>query len=328
MKVSVIIPCHNYGHFLPDTLHSLLSQTYPNWEALIIDDGSEDSTPHIVEYWKEKDPRIRYFRQEKEGVSKARNLGLSLSTGDLIQFLDADDLLSPEKIEIQVNEFRNHPGLDLSYTENFYFPDGNTQQLYLDQEFTNRKWLRQFSGHGAYALENLIQNNLAVISSPMIRKELALRIGGFSTDFSHCEDWKFWLQCGLEGANIHFSSHPKAYTLIRVHAKSVSQNLKNMQYGELKLRAWLDGELRVNPSLSGKEKTKLKRLNQSRRSLLVKHMIYLNSLRDRDHLMEMKRLVPWYLLLLFYIKALNHKRKNIHKIYASHRYHPIVQRTK
>ena len=328
MKVSVIIPCFNYGHFLPETLQSLVSQTYPNWEALVIDDGSEDSTPHLMAFWKERDPRIRYFRQEKGGVSKARNLGLTLSTGDLIQFLDADDLLSPEKIEIQVTEFRRNPGLDISYTENFYFPDGSPQLRYLDQEFTDRNWLRKFSGYGAYALENLIQNNLAVISSPMVKKELTLRFGGFSTDFSHCEDWKFWLQCALEGARIHFASHSQAFTLIRVHAKSVSQNVKIMQYGELKLRAWLERELKATSSLTEKEKNGLIWLNQSRRTLLVKHMIYLNSLTDLSHLREMKQLVPWYLLLLFYVKALNHKRKKNHKIHASHRHYPIVQRAK
>ncbi|RIW13388.1 glycosyltransferase [Algoriphagus lacus] len=328
MKVSVIIPCHNYGHFLPETLNSLVLQTYPNWEALIIDDGSDDCTPHVASNWMKKDPRINYFRLEKGGVSRARNHGLSLCQGDFIQFLDADDLLSPEKIELQLAAFRKFPDLDLTYTENYYFPDEEPQLRYLDQEFTNRIWLRKFSGSAAYALENLIQNNLAVVSSPMIRKDLALATGGFSEDFAFCEDWKFWFQCVLLGAKIRFVSHPDAYTLIRVHKKSVSQNLRSMQYGEMKLRAWLEDQLKQNQYLSQREKRHLLQLNKSRKSLLVKHMIYLSPLSDLDHLIEIGKLIPWYQVLLYYLKALNRKRKNNRKTHAIHRHNHSVQRTK
>ncbi|GMQ31551.1 glycosyltransferase family 2 protein [Algoriphagus confluentis] len=310
MKVSIIIPCYNYGHYLPDCINSILNQTYPNWEAWIIDDGSLDCTPQVGQFWAQKDSRIHYKRQKNLGVSRARNFGVELCTGELIQFLDADDLLSPEKLEVQVREFAQNKSIDISYTENFYFQDGNPNEFYLDQEFNNRDWLRRFSGSGEKALSNLILNNLAVISSPLIKKDLVLKTGGFQEKIAHTEDWQFWLQCVLAGANVKFIAHSRAYTLIRVHPRSVSQNITKMQYGELALRTWLDNELRKSEKLNHREKLILIRSNLHRKALLVKHMMYLGPLNNWNHLLEISRLIPWYKVIWFYLKALNRKRKN------------------
>lgn len=309
MKVSIIIPCHNYGHFLPDSLNSILHQTYPNWEVLIIDDGSTDATSIIAENFLAKDPRIKYFRQEKGGVSKARNLGISKSTGDFIQFLDADDMISPEKIEIQLEAFANQPDLDLCYTENFYFRDGNPNQRYLDQEFQNREWFSRFSGSGEYAIAQLIENNLAVISSPMITKKLALKTGGFSETSTHCEDWKFWFQCVFEGAKIKFIHNPEAYTLIRVHGRNTSQNQKTMQYGELELRRWMDKKLATVDYLSPLQRIHLQKLNKERTTVFVKNLIYSGPLPDSRQLLAMSKYFPWHRLFIYFLKAVNRKRK-------------------
>lgn len=99
--VSIILPTYNRAGFLDRALRSILTQTFPNWEALVVDDGSTDDTPQQV--GRIGDPRVRYIRQPRNrGVSAARNLGLRLSRGRLVTFLDSDDEYLPVKLERQV----------------------------------------------------------------------------------------------------------------------------------------------------------------------------------------------------------------------------------
>jgi glycosyltransferase involved in cell wall biosynthesis len=105
--VSVIIPTYNCAHFLIEAMNSVLAQTYRPIELIVVDDGSTDNTREVVEGWKQKHPRdnafeLRYFDQENKGGPAARNVGLVESQGEYIQFLDADDVLSPSKLSCQV----------------------------------------------------------------------------------------------------------------------------------------------------------------------------------------------------------------------------------
>ena len=105
MKVSVIVTCYNQEAFLNESLGSVARQTYRDWECIIIDDGSTDTSAQIAKSWQEKDARFRYFYQENKKVSGARNAGLSKVEGDLIQFLDGDDIFLPTKLEESVKAF-------------------------------------------------------------------------------------------------------------------------------------------------------------------------------------------------------------------------------
>jgi len=97
--VSVIIPCYNHGKFLGDALNSVIKQTYTHWECIIINDGSTDHTEEISLKWVKKDERIKYYSKANGGLSSARNFGLNRSSGKYIQFLDADDTITPGKFE-------------------------------------------------------------------------------------------------------------------------------------------------------------------------------------------------------------------------------------
>lgn len=101
--VSIIIPCYNQGHFLHETLESVLNQTYSNWECIIVNDGSTDITDEVAKEWLIKDTRFKYIYKENGGLSSARNAGLKVAKGDFIQFLDADDYLDSRKLEFSLN---------------------------------------------------------------------------------------------------------------------------------------------------------------------------------------------------------------------------------
>src|SRR5919112_291203 len=93
--VSVVIPCYNQAHFLGEAIESVLAQSYPNFEIIVVDDGSTDDTSEVAGRY----PKVRLVRQENQGLSGARNAGLARSEGEYVVFLDADDRLLPEALE-------------------------------------------------------------------------------------------------------------------------------------------------------------------------------------------------------------------------------------
>ncbi|MDJ0596951.1 MAG: glycosyltransferase family 2 protein, partial [Pleurocapsa sp. MO_226.B13] len=109
-KVSVIIPAYNSAKYLPEAIASVLEQTYTSYEIIVINDGSTDNTPEVVKPYLKQ---IRYFEQENQGVSTTRNRGIYLARGELIAFLDADDIFMPRKLEHQVAIFNARPEIGI-----------------------------------------------------------------------------------------------------------------------------------------------------------------------------------------------------------------------
>ncbi len=119
--VSVVIPAYNAARFIAETLTSVRDQTWPNVEAFVVDDGSKDDTVRIARTF--ESARIHVLEQPNSGACVARNKGLSLSKGDYVQFLDADDVLSGDKIEAQMLVLMQNPGY-LGISPSVHFMDG------------------------------------------------------------------------------------------------------------------------------------------------------------------------------------------------------------
>lgn len=122
-RVSVIIPAYNHGLFLGETLESVLAQTYTDVEVFVLDDGSSDNTAEVTERFASRfaEGRFRLTRLPHGGGQRARNHGLRLARGEFIQFLDADDLLHPQKLALQVAELMAHPAIDIIASGVAYF---------------------------------------------------------------------------------------------------------------------------------------------------------------------------------------------------------------
>ena len=100
--VSIIIPTYNRAHFLGDTLNSVISQTYTNWQCLVIDDGSSDDTENIVTGFCKKDQRIQFYKRPEsilKGANSCRNYGFELSSGEYVNWFDSDDIMLPDFLE-------------------------------------------------------------------------------------------------------------------------------------------------------------------------------------------------------------------------------------
>ena len=111
--VSVIIPVYNYDRFLGEAIESVLSQTYPNMEVIVVDDGSTDRSSEVAKSFAGRGVRYRY--QENAGIGPARNSGLEIAQGEFFAFLDADDCWPKEKIERQLSAFENDPALEMVF---------------------------------------------------------------------------------------------------------------------------------------------------------------------------------------------------------------------
>src|SRR5262245_25002643 len=111
-RFSIIIPCFNGGRWLAEAVRSCLEQTTADLEVIVVDDGSSDDSHAIAARCASSDPRVRVIRQTNQGVGAARNTGLAAAVGRYVNFLDADDLFEPEKLEAQGAVLDRNPGID------------------------------------------------------------------------------------------------------------------------------------------------------------------------------------------------------------------------
>lgn len=182
-KVSVIIPCYNQGDYISETLHSLQSQNYTNWECIVVDDGSTDNTVRVVDQFAQADLRIQFISQANGGSASARNKGLKYIIGDYIQFLDADDLLDRSKFEKQIQIMESNM-LDVSYTDYSYFTSQNKLIPRLRGAFLSKTVLLTLWGLGSS-----IPAHCFLYRTSFLKKNKIV----FDEAVKQREDWNFHL---------------------------------------------------------------------------------------------------------------------------------------
>lgn len=179
-RVSVIIPTYNRAYFLHQAIESVLNQTFQDFELIVVDDGSTDSTPYVLQKWKGK---IRWVRQENAGVSRARNVGILAARGRYFCFLDSDDLWLGEKLETQVGFLDANPHYPVCYTDEVWVRRG--------RRVNPRKIHRKYSG---WIFDRCLPLCIISPSSAMMRREVLDAVGGFDEDLPVCEDYDLWLR--------------------------------------------------------------------------------------------------------------------------------------
>jgi glycosyltransferase involved in cell wall biosynthesis len=234
-RVSIIIPCYNYGRFLPETLDSLRQQSFRDWECLVVDDGSEDATREIVHRINVLDDRIRYIWQVNKGQPVARNTGLEHASGEYIQFLDADDLLAPGKLKAQVHYLDHHLEADIVYGKVRYFETGMRDELFLDRWGDRMtEWMPMISGQGRPILLALTEKNIFELGCALFRRKKEL--GNFDPSLQGVEDYAYCFQAAAAGLSFHYLGEPGTEIFMRHHPASFSKNRATMYKRELDLR--------------------------------------------------------------------------------------------
>lgn len=176
--VSIIVPCYNGARFVSETLQSVCDQTLTDWECIIVDDGSTDDSAAVVKPFL-LDNRFRYLYQENRGLSEARNTGMRHATGEYLQFLDADDLLLPEKLASQIQFLEEHPSFALVATG-----------------FIRTSEAGKEIGRNTYPAgeihSELLEEAKFVVHAALLRRNWAERVGEFEPTLRAAEDWDYW----------------------------------------------------------------------------------------------------------------------------------------
>jgi glycosyltransferase involved in cell wall biosynthesis len=178
--VSVIIPTHNRGWAIAEAIDSVLEQDFRDYELIVVDDGSTDNTSDILQSYGNT---VTVIYQSNKGVSAARNRGIEASTGELIAFLDSDDLWLPRKLSRQVAFFKVHPDAMINQTEEQWIRNG----VRVNPKNRHHK----FSG---MIFERSLELCLVSPSAVMVRRHLFESVGLFDVDLPACEDYDLWLR--------------------------------------------------------------------------------------------------------------------------------------
>lgn len=181
-RISVIIPVHNRPAFVREAVDSVLGQAFRDFELIVVDDGSTDETPDVLAEYK---GRIRRIRQANAGVSAARNTGVRAARGDLIAFLDSDDLWLRGKLEVQAAFFDAHPFALICQTEETWVRNGRR----VNPKVRHKK-------PDGYIFERSLELCLVSPSAVMMRRKLFDRVGLFDESLPACEDYDLWLRVG------------------------------------------------------------------------------------------------------------------------------------
>ncbi|MDD3472003.1 MAG: glycosyltransferase [Syntrophaceae bacterium] len=208
--VSIILPTYNRAQLLPRAVDSVLSQTYENWELIIWNDGSTDNTHNVLENFKDK--RITFYKEDNQGKSYALNQGLRLAKGQIVAFLDDDDVWLPKKVEIQVAALQKHPELDMVFgdfeniniTSNivgFGFDQASAglAQLLTEKVGKNLWFVREGF------LKGIGRDNFIAFDSVAIQKRMIDRIGLFNEKLLNSEDFEYWWRFGLAGGKAAYT---------------------------------------------------------------------------------------------------------------------------
>jgi glycosyltransferase involved in cell wall biosynthesis len=179
-KVSVVIPTYNRLPKVKEAIESVLKQTYRDFDLWVVDDGSTDGTGEALKVFGNE---IRHVSQDNRGVSAARNLGLRVSRGKYVAFLDSDDLWEPRKLEIQVRCMEANPQFPLCYTDEIWIRRG--------VRVNPKKKHAKYSG---WIFEKCLPLCIISPSSAIMKRTLLDEIGGFDENLPVCEDYDFWLR--------------------------------------------------------------------------------------------------------------------------------------
>lgn len=237
-KVSIIVPVYNVAEYLEDCLNSLVNQSYENIEIILINDGSKDNSLKILKTFAEKDLRIKVFDNENHGVSYTRNFGLKNSTGEYVAFVDSDDIVAKNYIEVLVNSLElNNADMSICSFVSFKDQQPNFTNAENNKVFTNNletvfyTFTRGMPWGKLFKRELLIKNNIKFNEEVYICEDLF-----FNMQYaSNCKSFVFnssklygYLQ--REGSAVRNNVSPRWFTVLKTYGFLFDNYLDNSVY--------------------------------------------------------------------------------------------------
>lgn len=180
--VSIITPTYNRAAFLSIAVNSVLAQTFSNFELIVIDDGSTDATRTVIDGFLD-DSRVKYFYQDNQGQSIARNRGIEVAKGEFVCFLDSDNAWVSTKLERSLKAFEEDPDSDIVYGDYIVIDEGGTE--------LGVNHMKRYSGR---VTPQLLHDNFVSMNTTMTRMRCFLTMGGFDENDRLAEDYGLWLR--------------------------------------------------------------------------------------------------------------------------------------
>ncbi len=220
-KVSVVIPTYQAKDDVKKAINSVLNQTFRNYEVIVIDDGSTDSTRQVLRSY---GSRIRFFGEQHKGVSAARNRGIRASKGEYIAFLDSDDTWLPSKLALQVEILDTHPEIGFIFCDVAFMAN---EKILNATVFKSRG--KPYSGS---IYKQVISKNFISTSAMIVRKKCFDRVGLFDELLQVSEDHDMWIRLAR-----YFKADyvDKPLVVGRIRKKSLSRDEIRLQEGNIKL---------------------------------------------------------------------------------------------
>jgi GT2 family glycosyltransferase len=212
--ISVVVPAYNGERTILETIKSIQQQTFSDFELIVINDGSTDRT--LERLATVEDPRLKVFSYENGGLPVARNRGIARAMGEFITFIDADDLWTPDKLELQLAALQQHPEAGVAYS----------WTLVMDEKGESFYPGKSVSFEGNVYPQLLLSNFIASGSNVMLRREAITSVGEFDPTLRSCEDWDYWLRVA---ALWSFVVVPKYQILYRQSSGAMSSKVEVME---------------------------------------------------------------------------------------------------
>jgi glycosyltransferase involved in cell wall biosynthesis len=199
-RVSVIIPAYNTAHLIAACLDSIMAQTFTDFEAIVVNDGSPD-TPELERVLQPYMDRIVYIKQPNKRAAGARNTAIARARGEFLAFLDSDDTWSPNHLESQMKQYEDDPSLGLVYS-NAVFVGDPTRHV---------EFMSKCPSSGLATFESVVVERCQIpVSTVVARKAAIVKAGGFDESILRCDDYDMWLRTIFHGAKVGYTRQVQA----------------------------------------------------------------------------------------------------------------------
>jgi len=212
MLISVVIPCYNCENYIKDTIFSVLNQTHQQIQVICVDNNSTDNTVNVIKSLLASNLSIEFYSEKRVGANYARNLGLSKAKGDYIQFLDSDDIITPNKFKEQLESIMKKDS-DLVVSDRIVF------DATLEKEITRYEFSSIIKNPLQIAISEII-----ITGNPIYKTSFVRKIGGYKDNLQSSQDWEFHIRC--------FLNNPKLTYLkgTFLHSRTLVDSLSNKDY--------------------------------------------------------------------------------------------------
>jgi glycosyltransferase involved in cell wall biosynthesis len=235
--VSIIIPVFNREELIAETIKSVLDQTYTNWECILVDDGSTDQSQKVIAKYCEKDSRIKYYQRPDfkiKGASTCRNYGFEKSVGELIQYLDSDDVMGPNKLKGQIELYKTSSQLVLftckwGWFSNLENTEGRLKSSYKCYKDFNYPW-KILETFGYY-------NEFLPVHNYLIPRSLNLKAGNWNETLSYNDDAEFFTRIIMNSNNILFCDKAIVYYRVLKSQPQLS-NFNSIEKANSAIQSW------------------------------------------------------------------------------------------